>query len=490
MVSDAPGGQHSALRTRRWLKVVVVVAVLALAVYLGGQPSVRWLALLAAGFGALVLLSRPVLGVPAIVVAALALPLEFGTGTEVKLNPVTLLVPVAAGLWLLMMFRRRDVRLPHSRTNLPLLLFLAAGLLSLGIGMVIWDPQVPRPENFTLVQLAQWGIYGLSALAFWLTASLIEDETWLWRLTAGFLALGGALAVTRVAPGIPSMAGRFATLAVGRAPFWVLLAALAGGQLLYNRRLPKAWYIILLATLGTVVIYAFVRQRATASNWVGVAAAASTLVWLRFPRLRLPLALLVAVLAVAGLLIPAIFDFAGGAREWNLSGESRLALIDRVLDVTMRNPITGLGPAAYRPYTRITPLQFGHAYYLDPRVNSHNNYVDLFTQTGILGLALFAWFATEVAILGLRLRRRYQAGFAAGYVNGMLGAAVGALVIMMVGDWILPSLYNIGFPGFQASVLFWLFLGGLVALDRMGDRETRRQGGGETGGAEAEGATG
>ena len=38
-------------------------------------------------------------------------------------------------------------------------------------------------------------------------------------------------------------------------------------------------------------------------------------------------------------------------------------------------------------------------------------------------------------------------------------------------DWILPFVYNIGFPGFQASVLVWLFLGGLVALEGMGETE-------------------
>jgi len=29
--------------------------------------------------------------------------------------------------------------------------------------------------------------------------------------------------------------------------------------------------------------------------------------------------------------------------------------------------------------------------------------------------------------------------------------------------------YNIGFLGFQASVLVWLFLGGLVALEQIAD---------------------
>jgi hypothetical protein len=49
----------------------------------------------------------------------------------------------------------------------------------------------------------------------------------------------------------------------------------------------------------------------------------------------------------------------------------------------------------------------------------------------------------------------------------MLAAWVGALVLMIFADWILPFVYNIGFLGFQASVLVWLFLGGLVALEQM-----------------------
>ena len=39
--------------------------------------------------------------------------------------------------------------------------------------------------------------------------------------------------------------------------------------------------------------------------------------------------------------------------------------------------------------------------------------------------------------------------------------------IMMLADWFLPFVYNIGFVGFQASVLVWLFLGGLVSLDNL-----------------------
>jgi len=199
-----------------------------------------------------------------------------------------------------------------------------------------------------------------------------------------------------------------------------------------------------------------------------------TLVWLRFPRLRWPLVALVLVLALIGILFPAVYNFAGGDYEWRLSGGSRLVLIQRVVEVTLRNPLTGLGPAAYRPYANLKPLPYRGAYWVAPLINSHNNYVDLFAHGGILGLALFGWFAAEVARLGLRLRRRYRDGFAAGYVNGALAAGAGSLVIMALADWLLPFVYNIGFQGFQASVLVWLFLGGLVALGRGGEGERER----------------
>ncbi len=459
-----------------WLAPFMVTAVLLAAAYVGRHPSPSWLVLLAAGIGAALLLARPALALPALVLAALVAPLEISTGTDVVLNLATLLVPALLALWLLEMLRRRHISLAPSGVNLPLVLFLVSGLLSLLIGRATWDPLVPISGNFLLVQLAQWAIFALSAGAFWLAANLARDQTELRRLTAAFLIVGGGAAILRNLPGIGSVVGAFTTGAYVRAPFWVLLTALAAGQLLFNRALSWAWRLFLLAALAAALVYAFVQQQETASNWVGLLAALGVLAWLRFPRLRWVLVILIVALAVAGILFPSLYNFAGGDKEWNTSGASRLVLIERVIEVTMRNPITGLGPAAYRPYADMKPLPYGRAYWLEPQINSHNNYVDLFAHVGIVGLALFFWFAVEIARLGWRLRRRYTQGFAAGYVNAALAAGAGSLVIMAFADWILPFVYNIGYHGFQASVLVWLFLGGLVALENMKGGEGDAQG--------------
>ena len=165
--------------------------------------------------------------------------------------------------------RRRDLRLVASPTTRPLVLFLLAGLLSLLIGRATWDPLVPVSGNFLLVQLAQWAIFAFSAGAFWLTANLIKDQTWLRRLTAAFLLLAGGVAIVRMVPGLADQSSRLATVAFIRAPLWVLLAGLAGGQLLFNRQLSVRWRLFLLLTLVTVVVYAFVQQQEATSNWSG-----------------------------------------------------------------------------------------------------------------------------------------------------------------------------------------------------------------------------
>lgn len=459
------------IRQSRVLQTAVVLFVLLLASQAWRWASITGLMLvLAVGSGLLILL-KPQVGPLGVVLAALLANREIETGTEVLLNPVTYLVPILFALWLLVMALRKRIRLLPSRTTRPLVLFLMASLFSLLLGRATWDPSVPIRSNFLLVQLAQLGIFVFSAFAFWLAGNQLHNERWLRRLTQTFLIAGGVLAIVMAILGVGAVFGPISTAATLRAPFWILLAGLAGGQLLFVRDLSPLWRAFLVAVLIAVLFYALRLQQEAVSNWVGVVAVAGALIWLRWPRLRWPILLAILSLAVLGVLFPAVYGFAGGDAEWQLSGGSRLLLMERVIDVTMRNPITGLGPAAYRPYTTVTPLQYGSALWISPLINSHNNYVDLFAHTGLLGLGLFLWFMVEVVLLARRLVRSYQHGFAAGYVNGMLAIWAGIMVVMLLLDWFLPFVYNVGFRGFQASVLVWLFLGGLVAIENWGAEE-------------------
>lgn len=468
------------IRSRQFTKLaprsIVIVLTLGLASVLGTRASTNFVALIFGVVFIAVILIRPGLGPTALVLAAILVRVQVGTGTDVSFNAAFLLVPILLGVWMLgSLVSRQTVRTAASPTLAPLFAFLVSGLLSLLIGTALWDPGVPRSNNLVLVQLTQWAIFAFSAGAYWLAAVLILDLAWLRRLTVLFVSLAGILVTLRLVPEIGDFASKYTTMALIWPPSIMLLTALSCGQLLYNRRLPLGAKSLISLLLGVILVYAFVTRREDTSVWIGVAGALSALIWLRFPRLRWPLFIGIIALMAMGMLVPAVYNFAGGDEEWTVSGGSRLVLIERVVEVAMRNPITGLGPAAYRSYAGMQPLAYQRAYWLQPAVNSHNNYVDLFAHVGLLGLVLFGWFAVSYARSGLRLRQRYTEGFAAGYVNAMLAVGFGSLVLMLFADWMLPHVYNIGFTGFQASVLVWLFMGGLVALDNMTDGERGKE---------------
>lgn len=448
-----------------WLMIFFLLMVATVA---GIKASLFLLGVVAIGIAAILTLIRPVMGLFGVVIAALLVPLEFGTGTAVSLNPVTLVVPALLLVWLIYILRTPAFSFARATANLPLTLFLLASFLSIFVGNVLWHPAVPRPHNFLLVQLAQWGIFFISAIAFWLAANWVGSLKILQSLTICFLLIGCCFGVLYVMPNAGTIASQITTFAFFRPPFWILLAGLAGGQLLYNNQLRLPLRLLCLIGIVLPVLFAFVVNQESASTWTGVSITFAFLFWTRWKALRPFVLLLLLALGLSGLLINTIYEFAGGEQEWVGSGESRLLLVERVIEETMQNPITGLGPAAYRPYTRTKPLSYGYAFWVDPQISAHNNYVDLFAHAGLLGLGLFLWFVWEWGRLGMRLYHQYSQGFAAGYVNGMLAVGIAMLGIMFLADWGLPFVYNIGFPGFQASVLVWLFMGGMVAVDQQG----------------------
>jgi O-antigen ligase len=131
-------------------------------------------------------------------------------------------------------------------------------------------------------------------------------------------------------------------------------------------------------------------------------------------------------------------------------------------EIIKANPVFGLGMANYYFYTPLFPI-------LGYRIsfNSHNNYIDIIAQTGLVGLFCFLWFFAELGLLGLYMRTRVPEGFPRAYVIGALGGLAGTIILGLLGDWVIPFIYNIGLEGFRASMFIFLFLGGLVAVARL-----------------------
>jgi O-antigen ligase len=471
---------HSSL-TREWSRLqiaLLVLAVLLVSALVGLRPSPYLLVLFVGAGGMVLLLREPAWGLVAMAALSFTLPLELGTGGDVAITPPALLIAATTAVWLVDSLRRRSLRLPASRTTLPLLLFAGSGLLSLLAGTVYWDPQVPRADNLLLVQLAQWAIFAFSAAIFLMAGELGKDTQWLRYATWAFLILAGVVMLENFVPGLHRVLDWNNPARAKSSVFLVLIGALSTGQLLFNRRLgPLVKLALFLLWAATAYVVWFLWHEWT-SGPIPFTVATLAVAWLwlwRRRRVAAIAAILIAVtLAVA--LFPFLFELSGGQRELEYSWGGRLVLYRHVLKLVKDHPILGLGPAAYRHYGYVHPLSegYGGAFYVRPWVSSHNNYIDIYAQMGLVGLGLFLWFLVELGLLGWRLTSRFRGDFADGYVHGAVGVLAGSLVAMLLVDWFLPFVYNVGFAGFRTSALAWMFLGGLVALEQSSGNEGRR----------------
>jgi len=301
-------------RTPRDMLPVVICAGLILGLAYLAYDGIGWRLpmLLGAAAGAGALLLHPEWGPVVLVLAALAVPLQFGTGTEVTLNAATLLVPALGLLWLVRGLLTHQLAWRASPADRPWVLLLVAGLLSLGIGRATWDPAVPMKESFILVQLAQWAIYAFAALAYWLPGMLLRGPRDVERMTWVLLWVGGGLAILRLIPGVAGLVEPWTTIVYIRAPFLALMTGLAGGQLLFNNRLSHTRRLFLLGVLGAMIYASTFHGRLSISEWVGVWTVLAVLIWQRFPRLRGVAVVALVFLVAAGTLFPSLYAFAGG----------------------------------------------------------------------------------------------------------------------------------------------------------------------------------
>jgi hypothetical protein len=190
------------------------------------------------------------------------------------------------------------------------------------------------------------------------------------------------------------------------------------------------------------------------SGWLPPLVAVATIVAIRYWRRLLPLAPIGVLLAYY------VATQSIGTDEYSWGTRLDAWLI--VTEIVKASPLFGLGFANYYWYTPIFRIR-GYSV----RFNSHSQYIDLIAETGIVGLIVFFWFFWEVAKLGWSLKDRVPEGFAQAYVYSALGGLAGTVFAGFLVDWVLPFVYNIGLTGFRASVLAWLFLGGLVSLEHM-----------------------
>jgi len=365
------------------------------------------------------------------------------------------LVLLACAGWGLELITTRRATLFGAPVVRMLLCFMGAAVLSFVVGQYPWYPTSPAPMR---AQIGGLALFLASGGLFLVMSHQVRSVAHLRRLTWIFVALGGLFVAQQLVTAAPIVRLNQVTQpdTVGSL-FWTWLVAVAASQAAFNVELTWVKRLGLVAVVGLTVYRCVFVASDWVSGWMPPIIALAIILTVRFPRL--------AVSSAALALAPAVDRLATGMellwRTESYSWSTRLEAARLMAQILERNPWLGYGPANYYNYTELFPI-FGWWV----RFNSHNNYLDIVAQTGIIGLALFVCFAMAMAAEAWRLRRVAN-GFGRAYAIGALAGLVASLVAGALADWIVPFAYNVGLKGFRSSLLFWFFLGGATALTRL-----------------------
>lgn len=409
----------------------------------------RWLALGMLGalaFPALLALSRYTVEI--ILFASLFVPFTLSTGSQSPIVASLLLTALFGGVWLLRLVFERE-RWPKTPAVVPLLGFMATAVISFFWGEIWRDPMIP-PWFLFRARLGGLGVMLLSPLALWLAAAYLRHPRQVDRLVGMFLA-AGALGAIQIVAGRPL----FPFLNTGGLfPMWLFSF---GAALLLFRPLPNGWRLGIAMMLGIWGWYVLVPGISWISGWLPPIVALLVVVWLRSRRLfALASGVLLGLAALYwGPLQFWVFDY-----NYQTSGTTRLEAWARNWQVTREHLLFGTGPAGYAAYYM--------TYFPDQAMATHNNYLDVLAQTGLIGMGFFLWFLAALGREIFQIWRWVHAsdGQARSLVAGLVGGFAGLLVAMGLGDWFLPFPYTQTIAGYRYTVWGWLFAGAAVAMGR------------------------
>jgi O-antigen ligase len=355
------------------------------------------------------------------------------------------------GAWAVRALVFRDGRLTSSPVILPTLGLILVWTLAYLFSVIVRDPRVTVWATFDLAQIGGLMVAIVPASILLLALNVGHDVRWIRLSVWSFIAVGVVAGLAFFA-GAGNQANQvFETGGL----FTMWLVALALGQALFNQHLP-AWSRVGLVGLAAAWLFkAAVLQSWWFSGWLPsvVAVAVITLLWSR--RAFVGLAVLSAIVAVVRW--ESLYDAIWGqtVRKGDLT---RIDIWTQALDLWQQYPLLGTGPAGYAIYN----MSFYRGSQFS--MSTHNNYLDVLAETGILGCIAFAAFFIVLLRVGWTARTRWRFGFVGGFAQGAFGGLLALLVAMSQGDWFIPFVYNQTIAGYRYTVHSWVFIGFLAAL--------------------------
>lgn len=399
----------------------------------------------------LLALSRLEFGVLAIVLTAAFVRFSLPTGTESRIVASLLMTMIFTVLWLTrMLVVDKKLQLKPSRTNIPLLSFVLIAFVSYVWGNAFRDPLVMVWSSWPFVQIGALAVMVLLPGAFLLASNCLTDLKWIKWLTAIIVAVG-----------ILAILGDYLHLPLGflqvRPLFPTWFICLAYSQALFNRRLPPVLRLLLLAFVGAWFYRVFVAQLTWLSAWLPTILAVGAITLWR-SRLLLVVLLVIAVLFV----VVNLKDLQAAYNAEKVeSGETRLDAYAHNWRVTGKHFLFGVGPAGYAVYYM--------SYFPGEAMATHSNYIDVLSQTGVVGLLALLGFFLALALTAWDLlgRTKGRFDFIQAFGVGASAGLLGVIVATGLGDWLLPFAYTQTIAGFDYAVYSWILLGAMVSLHRL-----------------------
>ncbi len=455
----------------RFIRLVLITAVclgsLAVPQLLGLDRIFLLLAALI-GLGAVVLfIQNPMIGLVSIVVNALIIP---SPPLPSNINLSTIHLVMLIGLWVVdHLVHKKEFDLVDSPTLKPLYAMVVVALVSFFTGQLSWF-QFAQPAPID-AQIGGLAIFILTVAAYFIVAQQVRDLIWLKIMVFLYIGVAFIHVLGWFVEPVATVANMlFTNGTINSSMFWLWLGTLAFGQILFNHELKLNWRVALIVVAALTFYISFYLNTDWKSGYLPLLASIGTLLAMRFGRGSI----ILIVLAIG----PAIVVIQEAIASDTYSYSTRIEAWEIVLEMLKTNPLLGFGPANYYWYTPLFPIR-GYSVVF----NSHNQYIDIMAQIGLLGLLCFVIFVVLFFRFAWQMRSRVADGFSRAYVHTILAGLIGMLASGMLVDWFIPFVYNIGFAGFRTSMLTWMFLGGLVALDQIHRQQAAAAADGDSTGA-------
>ena len=265
---------------------------------------------------------------------------------------------------------------------------------------------------------------------------LIKQFIWFFIIFGGFIGIARLLRLEFL--GFLNDGGQIAA--------WTSI--LAFGQILFNKSL-KRWQVLFLTGVIGFWVYKSLGFGITwLSGWMPLTLGLVIMIMLHSRRMFI---LAIIVLSFGAFhyreqLSEAFFD------EQEESGNTRAEAAGTVLDIAHEHFLFGTGPAGYYFYMTVNVGGFFQL--------THNNYLDIYAQTGVFGFATWVLLWLSVGwVLWQVYRSKPQDDFVRGLSLSLIAIYPMSLMLMMLGDWLTPFTYTGGLNGISYAIWPWMFAG-------------------------------